>query len=154
MGGLASELDLQVGMDGAEGRSCLGQTSAKYNHWELCSARHLKHMQVTVAVPRIKRLDGHRDQEIALPGVADALASRRMAHALALMKRVRDMVSEGLFQNPLAVRWGKRRKYEKQEGWQNSLVHTAQNLNDTDIRAAPNAPAVTIATGRCAAAMP
>ena len=158
MGGLAGKLDLQIGMNRGRSGSCLGQPSADGDHGKLRAAGYLKHVQVAVAVPGIKRFDGHGDQEIALPGVADALASRRMAYTLALMQRVRDMIGEGgLFQSPLAIR-GKRRKRQKQKGQQYSLAHnrlrTCQNLNDTDIRAAPNAPAVTIATGRWAEAMP
>ena len=104
MGGLAGKLDLQIGMDRRGERGCFRQPSAHGDHGKLRPARHLKHVQIAVAVPRIKGLDGHGDQKIALPGVADAFASRRMAYALALMQRVRDMVGEGgLFQNPLAI---------------------------------------------------
>ena len=71
-------------------------------------------MKVAVAVPGIKRLDGHRDQKIALPGVASSLTSRRVAHAIGLMQWMGYMVGESaLFENPLAVREGKRRKRQK-----------------------------------------
>jgi hypothetical protein len=45
----------------------------------------LKHVKIAVAVPRIERFNGHGDQEIALSGVTDALASRCMADAVRLM---------------------------------------------------------------------
>jgi hypothetical protein len=61
-------------------------------------------MKVAIAVPRIKRLHGHRNQEIAPSIVANALASRRMAHTLGLMQWVRHMVGQcALFEHPLAV---------------------------------------------------
>ena len=46
------------------------------------AARHLKHVKIAVAVTRIERLHGHRNQKIALPIVANALAFRRMADAI------------------------------------------------------------------------
>ena len=48
------------------------------------AARHLKHVKIAVAVPRIERLHRYRDQEIALSGVANALALRRMADAIGI----------------------------------------------------------------------
>ena len=62
-------------------------------------------MQIAVAVPRIKRFDGYRDEEIALSGVANALSARRVADALGLMQRVRHMIRESaLRQKPLFPR--------------------------------------------------
>jgi hypothetical protein len=69
-------------------------------------------MKVAVTVPGIKRLDGHRDQEIAFSGVAGSLASCGVAHTIGLMQRMGYMVGESaLFENPSAVREGKRRKH-------------------------------------------
>ena len=77
---------------------------------ELRAARRLKHVKIAVAVSRIKRLNGYRDQEIALTSVTNALASRRVADAVGLMQRVRHMIREsGLFKNPLAIRLRERR---------------------------------------------
>jgi hypothetical protein len=62
-------------------------------------------MKIAVAVSGIKRLDGHRDQEIALSGVASSLTSRRVAYTLGLMQRMGYMVGESaLLEGPRAVR--------------------------------------------------
>jgi integrase len=59
-----------------------------------------------------KLLDRYRDQKIALSGVANTLASRRMAHAFSLMQRVRSVIGErALFQNPLVIASSKRRRH-------------------------------------------
>jgi hypothetical protein len=74
-------------------------------------------MKVAVAVPRIKGLYRNRDQEIALSGVANALASRCMAHTLGLVQGVRHVVRySALFQDPLAIRPAKRRQRQKEKG--------------------------------------
>ena len=70
------------------------QTCAHSDHREFPAARHLKHVKIAVAVPRIERFDGHRYQEIALSGVANALASRRMADSVGLMEGVRHVICE------------------------------------------------------------
>src|ERR1035441_5598168 len=82
-----------------------------------------------------------------------------MADALGLMQRMGYMVGESaLLENPLAIRYSQGRKRQKREGHEEGLFHRVQkhdqNLTETDRRAAPNAPAVTKATGPCAAAMP
>ena len=75
---------------------------------KLRPARDLQHMQITVAVPGIKRLDGHGDQKITLSGVANSLSSRRVAHPFTLVQRMGHMISESaLLQNPMAVRCSK-----------------------------------------------
>ena len=85
---------------------------------KLRAARHLKHVKIAVAVPGIERLHGYRDQEIALSGVTNALASRRMADAVGLMQRVRHMIGEsGLVKNPLAIRLRKRRLRGARARW-------------------------------------
>ena len=74
------------------------------DHGELAAARHLQHVEIAIAVAGIERFDGHGDQEIALPRVADALALGRVADAVHLMQRMRDVIGEdGLLQRPLAV---------------------------------------------------
>src|SRR5579863_4828294 len=94
--------------------------------------------------------------------MTDAFAPRRMADAVRLVQRVRHMIGEcALFQNPLVVGGEKarRRKHDKHDDC--ASIHTSllakarhQNFTDTDNNAAPKAPAVTMATGPCAAAMP
>ena len=85
----------------------------------MAATGHLKHVKVAIAVPRIKRLNGYRDQEIALSGVADTLAYRRMADAIDLMQRMRHMIGESaLFKNPLAIgpaKCGKRHKQKNRQ---------------------------------------
>ena len=105
LGGLAGELNLQIGVDGRRRGGRFGQAGAYDDHRKLRAARDLKHMKVAVTVPGIKRLDGHRDKEIALSGVASSLASCRVAHTLGLMQRMGYVVGKSaLFENPLAVR--------------------------------------------------
>jgi hypothetical protein len=91
----------------------------------LRSMRHLKHVKIAVAVTRTKRLDRHPDQEIALSGVASALAFRRMADALSLMQRVPHMIHKsGLFKNPLAIRRpGELGRRQKHKGQKHFRVH-------------------------------
>src|SRR6201987_3233756 len=70
-------------------------------------------MKIAIAVPRVKRLHRYRDQEIALSGVANTLASRRVADAVNLMQGVRHVIREsGLFKSPLAIRLAKRGRRE------------------------------------------
>src|ERR1019366_6600771 len=89
------------------------------DHRELPAARHLKRVKIAVAVPGIERFNGHRYQEIALAGVANALASSRVADAIDLMQRVRHMIREsGLFESPLNIRLSKGWKPKEQEGYQ------------------------------------
>src|ERR1019366_2743828 len=159
LGSLAGKLNFQIGVNGCGCGGRFGQAGAHGDHGKLRPARDLDHMKVAVAVPGIKRFDRHRDQKIALSGVANSLASCRVAHTLALMQRMGYMVGESaLFENPLAIRCGQHRKGQKRKGHQDGLLHKfiseAQNLTDTDRRAATNAPAVTMATGPCAEAMP
>ena len=119
LGGLTRELDLEIGLNGCRAGSGFGQPRAHRDHGKLCASRHLNHMNVAVAIARIKRFNGYGDQEIALSIVTNALASGRMTDALTLMQRVRDVIGEsGLFQNPLTVRrWGKPREREKQDDY-------------------------------------
>ena len=157
LGRLAGELDLQVGVDrrGCGGR--FGQAGSYGHHGKLCAPCHLHHVNIAVAVPGIKRLYGHRDQKIALSGVANALASRRMADTLGLMQRMRHMIGKSaLFQNPLAVRCGEVGSARSTKAIRIFFLfrRSPQNLMDTDSSAAANAPAVTMATGMCAAAIP
>jgi len=157
LGSLASELNLQIDVNGRRCGGRFGQAGAYGDHGKLRAPRDLEHMKVAIAVSGIKRPDGYRDQEIALSGVADSLASRRVAHTLSLMQRMGHMVGESaVFKDPLAIGSSKRAACHEQEGNQYFLVHTlgVQNLTDTDRSAAPNAPAVTMATGPCAEAMP
>jgi hypothetical protein len=104
VGGLASELNLQIGVDGRRYSGRFWQARANGDYGKLCTAGYLNHVEVTVVVPRIERLDGYRDQEIALSRVANSLPSRRGAHSFTLVQGVGHMVSESaLLQNPLAI---------------------------------------------------
>jgi hypothetical protein len=74
-------------------------------------------MKIAIAVAGIERFDGHCYQEIALSSVANALASRRVAHPIELMQGMSHMISEHRFlERPLAVGLRKGGKTEKQEG--------------------------------------
>ena len=117
-------------------------------------------MQVAVAVAGIEGLDRNGDQKVALALMANSLAARRVADAVGLMQRVRNVVGQrALLEHPLVVggeKVGQREQQKKRQDFLSSLRFdecTAQNFTDTD-KSAPKAPAVTIATGPCAAAMP
>ena len=104
LGSLASELNLQIDVNGRRCGGRFGQAGAHGDHGKLRAPRDLEHMKVAIAVSGIKRLDGHGDEEVALSRVADALAARRMADAFALMQGMRYVIGQrGLFENPLAV---------------------------------------------------
>src|ERR1035438_4142776 len=114
-GGLASKLDFKIGFDRGRGGGRLGQARADGDHWEFRAACDLDHMQVTVAVPGIERLDGDRDQEVALSVMADALAACGAADPFALMQGVRNVVGQGaLLEHPLVVR-GEKVGYGQQQ---------------------------------------
>ena len=105
LGGLASELNLQIGVDRRRCRGRFGQASAYGDYGKLRAARDLQHVKIAVAVSGIKRLDGYRDQELALARVANAFPFRRMAHTLGLMQGVRHVVSEsGLLEESIGHR--------------------------------------------------
>ena len=124
LGSLASELNLQIDVNGRRCGGRFGQAGAHGDHGKLRAPRDLEHMKVAIAVSGIKRLDGYRDQEIALPGVTDSLASRRAAHTLSLMQRVGHMVGDSaVFKDPLAIGSSKRAACHEQEGNQYFLVH-------------------------------
>jgi hypothetical protein len=105
--GLAGKLNLQIELNRPARRrdGRLGQLGTNTDKRKLGAARGLQHMQIAIAVAGIERLDGHRDQKVALSGVARALASRRVADAVNLVERVRDVIREGIFfENPLLGR--------------------------------------------------
>ena len=100
-----------------------GQTGAHSDHRKFPAARHLKHVKIAVAVSGIKRLNRHRDQEIALSSVANTLASCRMADALDLMQRVRHVIGEsGLFESPLAIRLARRGRRETKKSQESPAI--------------------------------
>ncbi|MGO9616981.1 MAG: hypothetical protein ACLP6W_11320 [Bryobacteraceae bacterium] len=82
---MTGELDFEIGMDCSRFGGRFGQLGPHGDDGKLRAARYLKHVKIAVAVPRIKRLDGYRDQQIALPGMTDALASRGVADAIGVM---------------------------------------------------------------------
>ena len=92
LGSLARELNLQIGIDGRRCGSRFGQASAHDDHGKLRAAGDLLHMKVAVAIPGIKRLDGHRDQKIAFSCVTSSLTSRGVAHTISLMQWMGYMV--------------------------------------------------------------
>src|SRR5208337_3374827 len=88
LGSLAGKLNFEIGVNGCGSSVRFGQAGSYDHHGELRSACDLEHMKVAVTVSGIKGLDGHGDQEIALSGMTDSLASRRVAPPLALMQRM------------------------------------------------------------------
>src|ERR1700722_11421344 len=109
MGSLASELNFKVGVDARCRGIRFRQASTHSDQRKLRTARDLNHVEVAVAVPRIKRLNWYRDQKLALPAMADALALRPMAHTFRLVQWVGHMVGESaLLEDPLGIRFSKR----------------------------------------------
>lgn len=93
--------------------------------------------------------------------MADSFSARRVAHALTLMQGMRHMVGESAFAESIGYPQPEQAMEAPEAGSSrmtvfmlSSDVISGQNLTETDSRAAPNAPAVTIATGPCAEAMP
>lgn len=110
--------------DGWHQRGYFGYVQAHGDQGKLAAARHLKHMKVAVAVAGVKRLDGDRDQEITLSGVASSFTAGRVADAIDLVQRVRHMIGErGLFENPLAVGQDPHRKRKEQQSSPEKSVH-------------------------------
>ena len=115
--GVPGKLDLQIGSHACRFGCRFGQSCAHADDGKLRAARHLKHVKIAVAVPRIKRLHRYRNQKIALSGVANAFASRSMADAVGLFQRVRHVIREsGLLENPLTICLGEGGTRQKQEG--------------------------------------
>jgi hypothetical protein len=82
-------------------------------------------VKIAIAVARIKRFHRHSDEEVALSGVADALATSGVADAVGLMKRMRNVISESaLLENPLGIGGQpESAKDEWQQGNQFRFVH-------------------------------
>ena len=73
-------------------------------------AEHLLEAIIAGRIPA-----GTHLKELALAGVANALAARRVTDSLALVQRVRHVIREtGLLKNPLAVASGERCKRENE----------------------------------------
>jgi hypothetical protein len=102
-------------------------------------------MKIAVAVSGIERSYGRSDQEIALSGVANALALRCVADAIHLVQRVRNVIREsGFIEGPLTIRLSEGWKPKEQETHENFylFIHSPpfdsnQNLKDTETIAAP-----------------
>ena len=75
---------------------------------------YLEHVQVAVAIAGLERFHRHRDQEVALSGMADAFAARGMAYCIDLMEWMGYVIGQGrLFEHPLRVRQGQAGHREK-----------------------------------------
>src|ERR1019366_6535232 len=123
---LTRELDLEIAVDRGCSEGRFGQSDTHAHDRKLSAVCGLNHVKIAVAVPRIKRLHGRRDQDIALSGVANHFSSSCMADALGLMQRMRYMIRKrGLFEHPLTGRLGKSGKRQKQTDHQHSRPHSA-----------------------------
>src|SRR5215469_9132253 len=104
-------------MDGGLLSSVLRQVRSYSNHGKLSPPRHLNHVEITVTVARIKSLHRNRNQEVALPFVAESLAAGGMTDSVGLMQRMRNVVGKGaLFKNPLAVGRAQRSRSQHRQG--------------------------------------
>lgn len=109
MGSLASELNLKVSVDGRRRGIGFRQASTHGDQRKLRTACDLNHVEVAVAVPGVKRLDGYSNQEFALARVANTLPFRRVAYTLSRVQWMGHMVSESaLLEDPLGVSYTKR----------------------------------------------
>src|ERR1700686_2862332 len=115
MGRLPSELNFKGGVDGRRRGIGFRQASTHGDQRKLRTARDLNHVEIAVAVPGVKRLDGYSNQEFALARAANTLALRPMTYTLRLVQWVRHVVSESaLLKSPLGVRVSKRsERYER-----------------------------------------
>ena len=99
------------------------------DHGKLRPANVFNHVKITVAISRIERLDGHRNQEITLSRVANALAFRRMTDAVDFMHGMAHVIGEGrLLQSPLRIGLCKRREPYQEESKQDLLHYHFQNF--------------------------
>ena len=76
----------------------------------------LDHVDVPVAVVGIEGFHRHSNQEITLTLMTNALAASRVAYAISLVKRMRDVIRQGgLIQDPLGIRSenGSRKKQQE-----------------------------------------
>src|SRR4029077_19796994 len=104
MRSLACELNFDVRLNACGGGGRFRQAGPDSHHRELGSAGDLHHVKIAIAVARIKRFHGHSDEEVALSGMADALATSGVADAIRLMERVRDLIGESaLLETPLGI---------------------------------------------------
>jgi hypothetical protein len=79
--GAAGELNFQIAVQRGLVESGLRQPEAHSHDGKLGAARGLEHVEVAVGIPGVKRLDRHGDEEVALPGVTDALPARGVDEA-------------------------------------------------------------------------
>ena len=101
---VASELNVQIDVNGRRCGSRFGQAGAYGDYGELRASRYLNHVKIAVAVSRIKRFNWYSDQEVALTRVANTFSPRRVSYTLTLMERVRYVICESaLLKNPLGV---------------------------------------------------
>src|ERR1700692_1029475 len=104
---VAGELNGKVAIERRRVDGGLRQTKAHGDDRKLRATRDLKHVQVAVCVAGVEcfYLDGQ--QEIALSGVANALAASSVAHAIDLMEWMRHVIGQdGLVENPGVIRLG------------------------------------------------
>ena len=129
VGGVAGELDLEVAVERGRVEARLGHAEAHLDDGELRAASGLDHVQVAIAVAGVEALDGCRDQEITLAGVAHTFAASGVAGAIDLVHGVRHVIGErGLIEVPglvgrLGVCGGARRQREQEDGEERKLLH-------------------------------
>jgi hypothetical protein len=155
--GLSGELNFKIGVDGSGVAGGLGQVGADSHHWEFSTAGDLNHVDVAIAVAGVEGFYGDGDEEVASPIVTCSLPASGVTNPVGLVKGVRHVVVErALLEDPLAVGKRDRWKYQQRESHNLScrVYERPQNFRETDNSAAPKAPAVTIATGPWAEAMP
>jgi hypothetical protein len=93
--GLSGELHAEVEVDFSRARHRLWNVRSHGHHGILRTARHLDHVQVTIAVAGVERLHWYCDQEVALTVMANAFPPRCLTDAVYLMQRMRDVIGEG-----------------------------------------------------------
>src|SRR5215472_2202499 len=104
-------------MDGGLLSSVLRQVRSYSNHGKLSPPSHLNHVEITVTVAGIKRLHRNRNQEVALPFVAESLAAGGMTDPVGLVQRMRNVIGERtLFKSPLAVGRAQRSRGQHRQG--------------------------------------
>jgi hypothetical protein len=85
LGGLAGKLHLQISVNGWGCGFRLRKVCPYDNHRKLRSSDIFYHVKIAVAVSGVERLDRHRNQEITLSRMANALALRPVTDAIDFM---------------------------------------------------------------------
>ncbi len=104
-------------MDPRRADLALGKSGAQLDYGELGAARGFDHVQIAVGIAGVEGFDRNGNEEVALPGVADAFSLGGMAGAIHFMHGVRHVIGErGFACDPGGIRLRGRRHRDQKGG--------------------------------------